>query len=480
MQHSRTHNLAHRLRSGQRRLKRLSRSESLAGVFLSFLQIGLTGFGGGLAALTQLRTLAVQQRKWFTDRDFAETLALAQSLPGSPASNAATYIGYRLRGLKGAVAATVGFILPAMVMMCGLAILYRHFRTLPRLNDVFNGFNAALVGVIVVAAWNIGRQTLTRPWQWYVTGLSILAVSVFGLTPVEVTLAAGLIGIVMDSYAEERVQRFRRMTALARRRRKRLREIEQKNFVGGYLTRAVADERVRRAARPRRSAPPAKAVDQSDQIPADGSAREPADGAEPSTESFQSRGAVGFLVAMPILTKLGLLVALSSIFLRIGAAAFGGGFVTLPLIEGEVVERYHWMAHQEFADATALAQMTPGPVLVVASFVGYRVAGTLGALFATVSVFLPAFVFTLVAGSSLRRFRANRQVQSFLRGVTPAVVGLLLSAALSIGRAGYHHWSGLVITLVAGLVIWRFRPNVVFIMFGGGVLGVLAGLAFPY
>lgn len=480
MQHSRTHNFTSRLRYGQRRLKRLSHSESLAGVFLSFLQLGLTGFGGGLAALTQIRVLAVQQRKWFTERDFAETIALAQSLPGSAASNAATYIGFRLRGLKGAVVATVGFILPAMAMMCGLAILYRHFRTLPRLNHVFNGFNAALVGVIVIAAWNIGRQTLTKPWQWYVAGLSIIAVSLFGLTPVEVTLASGLVGIVMDSYAEERVQRFRRIAALRRRRRKRLREIEEKNFVGGYLTRAMADERVRRASRPKKGASGGKhRADVTANLTARTEGGE-SDDREAEGAPIRPRGAAIMLAAMPIMAKTGLLVTLSSIFLRIGAASFGGGFVTLPLIEAEVVERYHWMAHQEFADATALAQVTPGPVLVVASFIGYRVAGTLGALFATICVFLPSFVFTLVAGSSLRRFRANRQVQSFLRGVTPAVVGLLLSAALSIGRAGFYHWSGLAISLIAGLVIWRFRPNVVWVMFGGGALGVLAGMVFHY
>lgn len=449
---SRAHNFVSHVRFGQRRLKRLSRSESLAGVFLSFLQLGLTGFGGGLAALTQIRALAVLQRKWFTEREYAETIALAQSLPGSVAGNAATYIGYRLRGLKGAVVATVGFILPSMIMMIGLAILYRHFRTLPRLNQVFNGFNAALVGVIVVAAWRIGRQTLTKPWQWYVAVLAVIAVSVFGMTPVEMTLASGVIGIIMDAYAEERVLRLRKAAQLAQRRRKRLREIEQKNFVGGYLTRAMADERVRKAAQASKAVPEEKP-------------RPPM---------------VLIMAAMPIVTKLGLLLAIGSIFLRIGAASFGGGFVSLPLIESEVVQHYQWMAHQEFADATALAQITPGPVLIVATFIGYRVAGTLGALTATVCVFLPAFVFTLVAGSSLRRFRANRQVQSFLRGVTPAVVGMLISAALSIGRAGYYHWSGLLVTVVAGLVIWRFRPNVVWVMFGGGALGVLAGLIFKY
>src|SRR5215217_6868130 len=119
----------------------------------------------------------------------------------------------------------------------------------------------------------------------------------------------------------------------------------------------------------------------------------------------------------------------------------------VPLIESEVVNTHHWLTQQEFADATALGQVTPGPVLITATFIGYRVAGTLGAIIATIAVFLPAFVFTLAAGSSLRRFRANRQVQSFLRGVTPAVVGLLTAAAWTIGRAGIHTIVGLAIAL---------------------------------
>src|SRR5258705_3152200 len=118
------------------------------------------------------------------------------------------------------------------------------------------------------------------------------------------------------------------------------------------------------------------------------------------------------------------------------------------LIKPEVVKARHWLTHQEFADATALGQITPGPVLITATFVGYRVAGTLGALVATVSVFLPSFLMTIAAGSSLKRFRSNEAVQSFLMGVTPAVVGLLVAAALSMGRAGIHSWIGLTLTAI--------------------------------
>jgi chromate transporter len=148
----------------------------------------------------------------------------------------------------------------------------------------------------------------------------------------------------------------------------------------------------------------------------------------------------------------------------------------VPLIESEVVNTHHWLTHQEFADAFALGQITPGPVLITATFVGYRVAGTLGALVATVSIFLPAFVMTIAAASSLRRFRNNKQVQSFLQGVAPAVVGLLVASALSIGRAGIHTWVGVLIMVLAGLTLIRFRPNAFWVIIGAGVLRVLIGL----
>jgi len=172
------------------------------------------------------------------------------------------------------------------------------------------------------------------------------------------------------------------------------------------------------------------------------------------------------------------LLTLSSIFLRVGSVTFGGGLVMLPLIEAEVVNTHQWLTHQEFADAAALGQITPGPVLITATFVGYRVAGTLGALIATISIFLPAFVMTIAAASSLRRFRDNEQVQSFLRGIAPAVVGLLLAAALSVGRAGIHSWLGITIMLLSFFTLVRYRPNAFWVIFGAGFLRYIAGLIF--
>jgi chromate transporter len=228
------------------------------------------------------------------------------------------------------------------------------------------------------------------------------------------------------------------------------------HFVGGYLTRAMAEERVRQA----------ELAGTLDDKP------EPE---KPNGGGTKLSSAILFGASMPIFAKVGLLLLLSTMFLRMGAVTFGGGFVMIPLIEAEVVDSHHWLTHQEFVDAAALGQITPGPVLIMATFIGYRVAGTLGALVATVSIFLPSFLMTVVAGSSLARFQTNRIVQSFLKGVTPAVVGLLVAAGISIGRSGIHTWAGLLIAILAGFVLVRYRPNAIWVILGAGILRFVIG-----
>jgi chromate transport protein ChrA len=506
----RAERLRRSVRYGQKRLKRLSRAATLGGIFLSFLQIGCTGFGGGLAVIAQLRVLALVKRKWFTDHEFAEGLALAQSLPGSMATNIAAYIGLRLRGWRGAAVAVAGFILPSMLLMIALAILYRHLRDFPDTERLFHGLNAAVVALIAVTAWRIGRSTLSKPWQWYIAVFSGLAVIMFEATVIEVILVAGLAGIYIDSFAERRWQRWRRIRRRAAMRREELEQMEARAFVGGYLTRAVADQHVHDAGieyvEPETPAPDERKVERrakraakirervrtwrrarQDEIHrTQDAARKSAlvsptsDGDAPlisaETQDVEEDGGSArnesnliasddgsaaanvetgeasagdaaddkrggrrgkrrgsrlrsFVLAagvpMPIMLKLSLLLTVASIFLRIGTVTFGGGFVMVPLIESEVVNAHHWLSHQEFVEAFALGQITPGPVLITATF---------------------------------------------MRGVTPAVVGLLVAAAWSIGRAGIHTWVGVALALAAVLVLLRFRVNPFLVMLGAAVV----------
>jgi len=469
------------VRDTRREIERIANTPTLGGLFLSFLKIGTVGFGGGLAVIANIRTLAVLQRRWLTEQEFASGFALGQTLPGTSAGNIATYVGLKIRGWRGAGVAMTGFILPSMLMMIVLAILYRHLRYLPDTDRLFNGLNAAVVALIIVTAWRMGRNSLIKPWQWLLALLACIVVAFFSATVIEVVLAAGLVGIFIDSFAEKQLRRLGQLQGMASRRKRiaarvtlqrRRRRMRKTHFVGGYLTRAMAEERVRQA-----SLKTDENGSEENAAPDDSAATDEPDRSTPTGKKLRSLVFIG--VAMPVLTKVALLLTLSTIFLRIGSITFGGGFVMIPLIEAEVVDSHHWLTHQEFVDATALGQITPGPVLITATFIGYRVAGTLGALVATVSIFLPSFLMTVIAGSSLARFHTNKIVQSFLKGVTPAVVGLLVAAGISVGRAGIHNWLGLLIAVVAGAVLVRYRPSAIWVILGAGfahfVLGFFLG-----
>src|SRR2546426_2493474 len=248
----RVHKIRARARFEQRRLKRISRTATLGGLFLSFLKIGVSGFGGGFAVLAQIRHLVVLERRWLGEHDFVEALALGQSLPGTSAGNAVTYIGFRVRGWRGAAVSLVGFILPSMLMMIALAVFYDRFRTLPNTEQLFHGFNAAVVALITVTAWRMGRHTSSKPWQRILIILSFAAVIFLRATVVEVILISGLIGIGIESFAERQLPRLERIRGFATRRQERIRSriarrrpMKPHRYFGGYLTEALAGEGLR-------------------------------------------------------------------------------------------------------------------------------------------------------------------------------------------------------------------------------------------
>jgi chromate transporter len=169
----------------------------------------------------------------------------------------------------------------------------------------------------------------------------------------------------------------------------------------------------------------------------------------------------------------GTLGDLASVFLYAGGLLFGGGYVLIPLTQDAVVSQHGWLSEQQFLDGVALGQMTPGPIIVTATFVGYAAAGFPGAVVATVAVFAPAFFFAIAAGSFLGRIRSWRWAQAFLKGVGPAVIGSIAAVAARLAPDAIDDaWRSAV--FVAALAIgWRYGP-VWAIVLGGGA-GIAAG-----
>lgn len=172
------------------------------------------------------------------------------------------------------------------------------------------------------------------------------------------------------------------------------------------------------------------------------------------------------------------LPSLAVVFARIGAATFGGGLVMIPAIQQQVVELRHWLTPAEFSDAIAFGQVTPGPVAISATFIGFRVAGLAGAIVATVAMFSPAMVLSLLVGRGLDRFRRNELVRGALRALGPAVIGMLLAAMVSLGQISLGSPLSLGITVVGLVALLVFELNPLWVLLGGGTSTLLAARFF--
>jgi chromate transporter len=185
------------------------------------------------------------------------------------------------------------------------------------------------------------------------------------------------------------------------------------------------------------------------------------------------------LSVLPILLWVGAALSVGElmkvllVFLKIGALTYGGGYVMVPLMEHDVVRRFRWVNSQQFADGVALGQLTPGPVAITCTFVGYFAAGLAGATVATIAIFLPSFLMTGIAGTYLNRFRENRWIQAALDGIAPTVSGLLLTGAIIIAQTSVHSILAGVIAVASGLLLGVARLSPLYILLGAGAAGLL-------
>jgi chromate transporter len=176
--------------------------------------------------------------------------------------------------------------------------------------------------------------------------------------------------------------------------------------------------------------------------------------------------------------SVGALAALVRVFVPIGVMTFGGGLAMIPAIDHMVVVDQRWLDPKTFADAIALGQITPGPVAICATFVGYRVAGVSGALVATIAMFAPATALALTAGHYAARFRTSPVAEGILRMLAPAVIGMLAAATFSLGRAALTGPGGAVLAVASFLVLVRRPMSPLWVLVGSGLLSVFAHSAF--
>jgi chromate transporter len=456
----------------------------------TFLRLGTTGFGGGIAVIAQIRRIVVSERQWLNEEEFLDAVSLAQSLPGANTANATTYIGLKLSGIRGAIVSVVSFLFPSFLMVIGLAIAHTHLRHFPDFQRVFQGLNAAVVGLIAATAVRLGQSAMPRQWHLELGVATAFVLIFMNASVAEVVLLAGMLGIFIRSFkvrarhlTQQRLRKFRQAgartaTATQEARRQAAEAIAHTDSlatdhaVNVALPTAANDAELRPVEAERKGPGPSQQRREAETRIQDAK----------STTHLHALTMPVFLI--PVFLTLVALWQLIMVFLRVGSVTFGGGFVMIPQIETDVVRVHQWMTQQEFADGVVFGQITPGPVLITATFIGYKVAGLVGAVAATAAAFLPSFLMTILAGMSLNRFRTNQQVQAFLAGVAPAVVGMLTAAAVSLARSGLHSTLSFGVATLAFLLMLRAKLNPVIIIFGCGLLQfvisrfVLRGLVF--
>lgn len=383
----------------------LTGGPSLWSLFLSFLRIGSTAFGGFMALISVVQNEIVERKKLLAHSEMLDGISLATILPGPVAVNVVAYVGYKLRGGPGALVSAVGVILPSFVLMVALSAAYFHWGQIPVVNKLFLGFIPAVTAIIVHAAWGMAHKTILGLPELIIAVTACLLLLYEGgfFITLSIIVSAGLIGWL--SFAP---------------------------FWAGTKKPAQKKKGVKLLAL---NAP---------------------------------------LAAVPFLAlNAGLAAKLFLTFAGMSVLLFGGGFVFIPLIQQIVVQEQGWLTRQEFIDAIALGQITPGPILISAAFIGYKVMGFLGAAIATVAIFLPPALLMLVSAHFLMRARESTVVKAVLRGIRPAVIGMIAAAAWSIGATAVPNWLSAAIFLAALTALFRLRVDVAWIIPSAGLAGLL-------
>jgi chromate transporter len=388
-----------------------------ADIFREWGRIGCIGFGGPPAHIALFRELCVERRMWLTDLEFERAVAATNLLPGPASTQLAIYSAWRLRGGRGALLGGLCFILPGLIVMLALSALFLSGSPPPWLRGAGMGAGAAIAAVAVRAGIGVGAPIWRRTARDQRVGVlayalaGALAAALGGMWLVLVLLGCGAIELAR-----------RRLAAGA----------------GGLHAFLL---------------PAAWAV-------------------------ARHAGGLFNRTPWPLLTAsaaAGGTGALVWTALKVGALAFGGGFVIVPLMESDAVGTYHWMTHGQFLNAVALGQVTPGPLTQTVAAVGYSAAGLPGGLLAAAVAFAPSFSFILFGAARFERLLVNERVLAFLAGASPAAAGAIVGAAIPLAGALEESWQ-YVLLAIAAVALLVLRRGVVPTLLLAGLAGSVAAL----
>ncbi|MGW6908883.1 chromate efflux transporter [Streptomyces sp. NPDC054940] len=365
----------------------------------TWFAISLQTFGGPAGQIAVMQRALVEEKRWIGQQRFNHALSYCMLLPGPEAQQLAIYTGWLLNGTRGGLAAGTLFVLPGVVALLALSALYVGFGTTAAVTGLFAGLAPAVVAIVAQAVWRVGRRSLTHPLLVGLAVASLAALALFQVPFPVVIVAAG---------------------------------------VAGWLIARWAPGVFKPAANGSGGDGPAPL------IPDDALHHE-----RPSRRRTSRILLVGLLLwavpvaAVVVLTGTGSVFTTQGVFFS-GTAlvTFGGAYAVLAYVAQQAVQTYGWLSAGEMVRGLALAETTPGPLIMVVQFVAflgaYRdpgplnpwAAALLGALLTTWVTFVPCFLFIFLGAPYIERLRGNKHVSAALSGITAAVVGVIANLAL--------------------------------------------------
>lgn len=378
----------------------LPRKTSLWDLAIVFTKLGTIAFGGPAAHVAQIDLEVVQNRHWLSREKLLDMLSISNLIPGPNSTELVIHVGLKQAGWQGAIVAGACFIIPAMLLVWGLAIIYVEYQTTPAVGWLLYGVKPVVIAIIAQALWKLGKSALKNIPTWSV-GILVLVLYFLKINEIALMLGAGVaVSLVRN---------------LSNRNSKSLSIFLFPFSLFPFPLGAIAAE------------------------------------AHPKTWTA---------------------VFLS--FLKIGSVLYGGGYVLLAFVQQEFVDRTHWLTSQQLLDAVAIGQFTPGPVLTTATFIGYLVAGNLGAIAATTGIFLPAFILVLIINPFVSQLRKSPWTVGFLDGVNAASIGLMAAVAWELGRGTLIDIWTIVVAIASLAMLLKFpKVNSAWLVIAGGAIGWL-------
>jgi len=399
----------------------VSRATRLRELSKIFLRLGAISFGGPAAHIALIEAEIVRKRQWISRQQFLDMVGAANLIPGPTSTELAINVGYARAGWAGLVVAGASFIVPAALITGAFAWAYVRFGSLPQAESVLRGIKPAVIAVIAMAIWRLGK-TAVKDVVLAVLAAIALAAFLLGVNPIAVLFGGGVLGM------------------LARQLRRPHSASAQ--FLAPIALFRTCALHARNGLACLSSAPLGAAfVLSSDSTP----------------------------VIPPALWRIGLF------FLKVGAVLYGGGYVLLAFLERGLVQQQPWLTQQQLLDAVAIGQFTPGPVLSTATFIGFILHGAPGAAVATIAIFLPSFLYIALLAPLLFRVRQSPWLSAFLDSVNAGAVALMAGVTLQLAKDALRGWPAWVIVGSAFAVLLRWKVNPAWVVLGGGLAGL--GLA---